>query len=194
MISRIFFPNSASKVFLEFFIVKAKQPFFIFFFQCEEILFCFVLGAVYIFSFFNAKEERTRYKYLIFYTFCFCENSAMILIWFFYANSSIWYYYPGIIGHYLAFFAGLFFMVIYYLYFHPTGVDVPFLSKKRQKSDVVRPIELSTVQPLSASTPVLSEEPPSKTNRERVQRTLSEPPAEPTVRNQCTRSWKTMQR
>ena len=95
---------------------------FVLILQCEELLFCLTLGAIYIFSFFNAKEERTRYKYLMFYTFCFCENSAMILIWFFCANKSIWYYYPGIIGHYLAFFAGLFFMIIYYLYFHPTGI------------------------------------------------------------------------
>lgn len=163
--------------------------------KCEEILFCFVLGAIYIFSFFNAKEERTRYKYLMFYTFCFCENSAMILIWFFCANKSIWYYYPGIIGHYLAFFAGLFFMIIYYLYFHPTGIDVPFLSSKRPKTDLVRPLELATVQPLSASTPALREESEmSKNGRERVQRTLSEPPSEPMVKNQSTRSWKTMQR
>ena len=33
-----------------------------------------------------------------------------------------WYYYPGIIGHYVSFFAGLFFMIIYYVYFHPTGI------------------------------------------------------------------------
>ena len=50
--------------------------------KCEEILFCLVLGAIYIFSFFNAKEERTRYKYLLYYTFCFCENTILILIWF----------------------------------------------------------------------------------------------------------------
>merc|ERR1712242_621359 len=35
--------------------------------RCEEFLFALVLGAIYIFMFFNAKEERTRYKYLLYY-------------------------------------------------------------------------------------------------------------------------------
>ena len=30
--------------------------------RCEEVLFSAVLGAIYIFSFFNAKDERTRYR------------------------------------------------------------------------------------------------------------------------------------
>lgn len=100
--------------------------------RCEEILFCVVLGAIYVFSFFNAKEERTRCKYLIYYMFCFCENTALISIWFLYANVNLrpgelnWYYYPGIVGHYLAFFGGIFFMVTYYTFFHPTGVEINF--------------------------------------------------------------------
>ena len=69
------------------------------------------------------------------------------------------------------------------------------MSSKRPKTDLVRPLELATVQPLSASTPALREESEmSKNGRERVQRTLSEPPSEPMVKNQSTRSWKTMQR
>ena len=83
-----------------------------------------------------------------------------------------------------------------FVYISSFLLDVPFLSSKRPKPDVVRPLELATVQPLSASTPVLIEESEmSKNGRERVQRTLSEPPsAEPSVKNQGTRSWKTMQR
>ena len=85
--------------------------------RCEEILFCLVLGAIYIFSFFNAKEERTRYKYLIYYSFCFVENTALIIVWFLFSKHGTghgelyWYYYPGIVGHYLAFFGGVLFMV-----------------------------------------------------------------------------------
>ncbi len=45
------------------------------------LCFFFLQGAIYIFSFFNAKEERTRYKYLIYYSFCFMENTALIIIW-----------------------------------------------------------------------------------------------------------------
>ena len=49
--------------------------------RCEEVLFSAVLGAIYIFSFFNAKEERTRFKYIIYYSFCFCENTALVVVW-----------------------------------------------------------------------------------------------------------------
>ncbi|CAB4054792.1 unnamed protein product [Lepeophtheirus salmonis] len=73
---------------------------------CEEFLFAIVLGAIYIFSFFNAKEERTRFKYLIYYGFCFLENAALIVIWFLRSSPNNWYYYPGIIGHYFSFFGG----------------------------------------------------------------------------------------
>ena len=44
-------------------------------------------GAIYIFMFFNAKEEPTRYKYLIYYTFSFLENSAIIAVWFLHTPS-----------------------------------------------------------------------------------------------------------
>ena len=57
--------------------------------KCEELLFCLVLGAIYIFSFFNAKEERTRYKYLFYYTFCFCENSALMVLWYLYGKELV---------------------------------------------------------------------------------------------------------
>ena len=36
-------------------------------------------------------------------------------------DSASWYFYPGIIGHYLAFAAGVLFMVTYYYFFHPSG-------------------------------------------------------------------------
>ena len=100
--------------------------------RCEEFVFSIVLGAVYVFSYFNAKEGRTRWKYLIYYSFCFVENTAMIVVWFLYANDGLpagqihWYFYPGIFGHYITFFAGIVFMVVYYLFFHPTGVEVNF--------------------------------------------------------------------
>ena len=90
--------------------------------RCEELLLSLVLGAVYVFSFFNAKEEPTRYKYMIFYGFCFVENTTLITLWF---TSSTrdrsWYHYPGIAAHYLMFFGGILFMMLYYGCFHPTG-------------------------------------------------------------------------
>ena len=106
--------------------------------RCEEILFCFVLGAVYIFSFFNVKEERTRWKYLAYYTFCFFENTFLIGFWVAMANNDLaqgethWYYIPGVVGHYLMFFAGIFFMCLYYGCCHPTGIK--FSLKVRDSS------------------------------------------------------------
>ena len=179
--------------------------------QCEELLFCFVLGAIYIFSFFNAKEERTRWKYFIYYTFCFLENSALMLLWFLFAQEIIfdgnnqttaWYFYPAIIGHYAAFFSGLAFMLIYYIYFHPSEIEVPLFlkwSKAKQRRDhqtYPKPepdheeeIELEQVQANSCASevvqPVLDEADfsPSK----KVTRTQSEP-----VPIVLTRTWKLM--
>ena len=47
-------------------------------------------GVIYIFMFFNAKEERTRYKYVLYYGFSFLENTAIILVWFFHTPSTTW--------------------------------------------------------------------------------------------------------
>lgn len=47
-------------------------------------------GVIYIFMFFNAKEERTRYKYILYYGFSFLENTAIILVWFFHTPSTTW--------------------------------------------------------------------------------------------------------
>ncbi|TRY68474.1 hypothetical protein TCAL_09655, partial [Tigriopus californicus] len=111
--------------------------------RCEEFLFSLALGTVYIFSFFNAKEEHTRYKYLLYYLFCFCENTVLIIFWFLHANANLpigqeyWYYYPGILGHYAMFFGGIFFMILYYSFFHPTGVHPrarALFAKKLRKS------------------------------------------------------------
>merc|ERR1712179_610769 len=74
--------------------------------RCEEFLFALVLGAIYIFMFFNAKEERTRYKYLLYYSFCLLENSAIICIRF---------------------------MLCYYLWFHPTGIEISFPHFRAEK-------------------------------------------------------------
>jgi len=110
--------------------------------KCEEFLFALVLGVIYIFMFFNAKEEKTRYKYLLYYTFCLVENTAIISIWFLSLSSTnlgSWYVFPAMMGHYLAFFAGIMFMLCYYLWFHPTGgIDIPwplFGTKKKMVED-----------------------------------------------------------
>jgi len=117
--------------------------------RCEEFLFALVLGMIYIFMFFNAKEERTRFKYMLYYTFCLLENSAIIAIWFLSdkTNRTDWYVFPAMTGHYLAFFAGIFFMICYYLWFHPTGVEVPFFRplKDKHPEEIVESIRLTNL-------------------------------------------------
>ena len=58
--------------------------------KAEEVCFALTLGAIYIFSFFNAKDEATRWKYLAYYTFCFVENTALITVWFIQDPVSHW--------------------------------------------------------------------------------------------------------
>ena len=109
--------------------------------------------------FFNAKEEKTRYKYLIYYSFSFLENSAIILVWFLATRSqspgpwyvlllSSWlpqtllpisifrYVFPALVSHYLTFFAGIMFMLCYYLWFHPTGIELPYLRGRKEQRKV----------------------------------------------------------
>ena len=79
--------------------------------------------------FFNAKEEKTRYKYLLYYTFCLVENTAIITIWFLSPTTKMgaWYVFPAMVGHYLAFLLGIMFMVVYYIWMHPTGgIEIPW--------------------------------------------------------------------
>jgi len=142
--------------------------------RCEEFLFALVLGAIYIFMFFNAKEERTRYKYLLYYSFCLLENSAIICIWFMSPTTILtnWYVFPAMVGHYLTFFAGIMFMICYYLWFHPTGIEISFprfRSNKKLPKDLIEsetePVEMKVMLlkdnkiASSVSTPMLESEP-----------------------------------
>ena len=63
---------------------------FFLFLKAGELCFAITLGAIYIFSFFNAKDEPTRWKYVFYYTFCLLENSALITVWFMYDSESNW--------------------------------------------------------------------------------------------------------
>ncbi len=106
----------------------------------EEFIFAMVLGAIYIFSFFNAKDERTRWKYLFYYTFCFFENTALIAV---YARDVVndetsWYRLPGIVVHYITFFSGVLFMLLYYGFFHPTGIKISADFFRRWKRERAR--------------------------------------------------------
>lgn len=88
--------------------------------RCEELLFDMVLGAVYIFTFFNVKDQPTRYKYALFYTVCGVENCALIAAWFVKADSRLWWHQPGIVAQLLLFSMSVLLMLAYYRFFHPS--------------------------------------------------------------------------
>ena len=82
---------------------------------------------------------------------------------------------PGFVGHYTAFFLGLFFMLVYYIFFHPTGgAHIDFnrflltTSKRRRKVNkestesgtpkdfAAKPAEASMVVPISRTPGIFS--------------------------------------
>lgn len=93
---------------------------------CEEYLFNMIIGTIYLFCFINVKDEPTRFKYLAYYVIVLAENGSLISLW--YAKTSadpikaaLWYHVPAFAGVFGAFFMGIFFMLIYYRFFHPNG-------------------------------------------------------------------------
>jgi len=93
--------------------------------QCEEALFNLVVAFIYVFTFFNIRDEPTRYKYLTFYIITFLENTVLLLTWFFpftgaSTTDTLLFRVAGLVGDYALFFMGIICMVMYYSYFHPS--------------------------------------------------------------------------
>lgn len=78
--------------------------------RCEELGYNAVLAVMYIFCYFNPVDSPTRYRYMIFYTVMFFENTALLSLWYMYAGK-LWYRYYAIAIHYVFFALGLVFMV-----------------------------------------------------------------------------------
>lgn len=85
--------------------------------RCEELGYNAVLGVMFIFCYFNPVDSPTRYRYSLFYTLMFCENTLLMTMFFIHPDSiHCWYRLPAIIGHFVAFFLGLGFMVSFFGY------------------------------------------------------------------------------
>lgn len=83
--------------------------------RCEELGYNAVLGIMFIFCYFNPVDSPTRYRYSLFYTFLFCENTLLMTMFYLHPDSiNCWYRLPAMIGHFVAFFLGLGFMVCIY--------------------------------------------------------------------------------
>lgn len=101
--------------------------------RCEELGYNGVLAVMFIFCYFNPVDNPTRYRYTIYYSFMFVENTLLMVLWYLKADPSVWYLYPAIFGHYLSFFTGLLFMVAYYLLLHPSGKIKVFRNRSVDK-------------------------------------------------------------
>lgn len=89
----------------------------------EEIVFDMVVGIVYIFSWFNVKEGRTRCRLLIYYLVILLENATLSALWYLYRlpMGTDAFAVPALCVIFSSFFTGIVFMLMYYAFFHPNG-------------------------------------------------------------------------
>jgi len=95
----------------------------------EERLFNAVLAIIYVFSFFNVKEGKSRVRMYIFYLINFTENILVSIIYWNQRNDTHWFDVPALVTIWVGFSIGLCGLIIYYLHFHPKVDSIPSLSE-----------------------------------------------------------------
>ncbi|XP_010007543.1 PREDICTED: XK-related protein 4 [Nestor notabilis] len=106
---------------MTFWIVHCETEFCIT--KWEEIVFDMVVGIIYIFSWFNVKEGRTRCRLFIYYFVILLENTALSALWYLYKAPPISdaFAIPALCVVFSSFLTGIVFMLMYYAFFHPNG-------------------------------------------------------------------------
>ncbi|XP_041046198.1 XK-related protein 4 [Carcharodon carcharias] len=106
---------------MTFWIVHCETEFCIT--KWEEIVFDMVVGIIYIFSWFNVKEGRTRCRLFIYYFVILLENTALSALWYLYRAPQITdaFAIPALCVVFSSFLTGIVFMLMYYAFFHPNG-------------------------------------------------------------------------
>ncbi|KAM3927881.1 XK-related protein 4 [Leptodactylus fuscus] len=106
---------------MTFWIVHCETEFCIT--KWEEIVFDMVVGIIYIFSWFNVKEGRTRCRLFIYYFVILLENTALSTLWYIYKSPQILdaFAIPALCVVFSSFLTGIVFMLMYYAFFHPNG-------------------------------------------------------------------------
>ncbi|KAJ8797102.1 hypothetical protein J1605_001912 [Eschrichtius robustus] len=106
---------------MTFWIVHCETEFCIT--KWEEIVFDMVVGIIYIFSWFNVKEGRTRCRLFIYYFVILLENTALSALWYLYKAPQIAdaFAIPALCVVFSSFLTGVVFMLMYYAFFHPNG-------------------------------------------------------------------------
>ncbi|CAL8343440.1 unnamed protein product [Merluccius merluccius] len=106
---------------MTFWIVHCETDFCIS--KWEEIVFDMVVGIIYIFSWFNVKEGRTRYRLFTYYLVILVENATLSTLWYLYRqpHSTDAFAVPALCVIFSSFLTGVVFMLMYYAFFHPNG-------------------------------------------------------------------------
>ncbi|XP_054624160.1 XK-related protein 4 [Dunckerocampus dactyliophorus] len=106
---------------MTFWIVHCETDFCIS--KWEEIVFDMVVGIIYIFSWFNVKEGRTRCRLFIYYLVILVENAALSALWYIYRSPhpTDSFAVPALCVIFSSFLTGVVFLLMYYAFFHPNG-------------------------------------------------------------------------
>ncbi|XP_056149240.1 XK-related protein 4-like [Lampris incognitus] len=106
---------------MTFWIVHCETDFCIS--KWEEIVFDMVVGIIYIFSWFNVKEGRTRCRLFIYYLVILVENATLSTLWYLYRlpHTTDAFAVPALCVIFSSFLTGVVFMLMYYAFFHPNG-------------------------------------------------------------------------
>ncbi|CAL8366088.1 unnamed protein product [Boreogadus saida] len=106
---------------MTFWIVHCETDFCIS--KWEEIVFDMVVGIIYIFSWFNVKEGRTRYRLFTYYLVILVENATLSTLWYLYRapRATDAFAVPALCVIFSSFLTGVVFMLMYYAFFHPNG-------------------------------------------------------------------------
>jgi hypothetical protein len=102
-----------------------------------EILFCVVIGFVYIFTDWNTTNGHRRWPYVVYYVISFAENISMVVVWFILTpNTPAWYHLAVIIFVTLGFGLGVLFMIFYYIGFQPRDINFCPCKYSNNRNDV----------------------------------------------------------
>lgn len=103
----------------------------------HSLLFSMILGFVFIFNYILPKARQTRYRYAIFYTICFIENIVCVILYVTYSSDEDKqedYFLILCILSIVPFLVGIFFIILYYLWFHPNLVSRRIYQEREMKT------------------------------------------------------------
>jgi len=99
--------------------------------KIQELCFNAVAAFICVFDYFNLVEGHTRIRYIVYYSVVYCENVAMVIVWYFYQSTTAgWYLIPVVVTVVAVFWLVVLLQVVYYMAFHPNNKP-PYAPEKR---------------------------------------------------------------